>query len=249
MKNKQIGILFLAMFFSGQVLAEDLVGDRPDFTESALAVPDGTWQLEAGFTVNSQEEVSVFSLGEILLRRGISETMELRFVLPSYFQISYEDSQLESNKGQGNAAIGFKHELKQGDGATPQLAVLSHLIMPWGHPSVSDLDYASNAVLAAEWGLNNVGLGVNAGGEAVFTDDTEFNKWFSASLAYGASERLGLYVEAYTLIDDESNSANFVNAGMTVLVNPDLKLDLRVGSGSSDDQDETYFGAGVVTRF
>lgn len=250
MKPKKIILLFSLIFVCSPLIAEELIGDRPDFTESALAVPEGIWQLEAGLTLTSLDEADVTEVGEVLLRRGISQTVELRFIMPSFAILRFDDNNREKKSGHTNAAFGVKYELIQGRSATPQVAVLAHVQMPWGSPHVVSLDYALDLVLAAEWDLTeSVGLGINLGGDAVFTNETLNNKWLSAALGFGWSDRLGVFVEGFTIIDDAGESFIYADAGLTYLVNPDLQLDLRVGTGSSDEDEETFFGAGVVRRF
>ena len=80
-------------------------------------------------------------------------------------------------------------------------------------------------------------------------NDTEFNKWLSASLGIGVGDKVGLFLEGFTVIDDDGDGTDFFDAGLTFLIKPDLQLDFRVGTGSSDEVDETFFGAGIVTRF
>ena len=66
----------------------EMVGDRPDFTESALSVPAGRIQLEAGLTFSDFEsEGEQIAFGEALLRIGLAESFELRGGLGSWVDI------------------------------------------------------------------------------------------------------------------------------------------------------------------
>lgn len=50
-RNKKTWLLLVVIFiFSTADFSQDLVTDRPDFTESATAVSKGSWQLEFGYT-------------------------------------------------------------------------------------------------------------------------------------------------------------------------------------------------------
>ena len=55
-----------------------MVTDRPDATESAITVAPGVFQLEFGYTFGEIESVSVHNLGEVLLRVGVADMLELR---------------------------------------------------------------------------------------------------------------------------------------------------------------------------
>ena len=61
-----------------------MVTDRPDATESAVTVGVGVFQLESGYTFDKADGVRIHSLGEILLRVGVADILELRFGINSY---------------------------------------------------------------------------------------------------------------------------------------------------------------------
>src|SRR5687767_7085827 len=61
-----------------------IVTDRPDFTESPVAVPRGAVQVEMGNTYERADDVRANTLGEMLVRVGVHRGLELRLGLPSY---------------------------------------------------------------------------------------------------------------------------------------------------------------------
>ncbi|MBD3221297.1 hypothetical protein GF314_08630 [bacterium] len=230
--------------------AQDLVGDRPDFTESALAVPAGGWQIEAGATITTLDALDTTEIGEVLVRHGLKPGTELRLVLPSFVDVSHDGDQIDDVSGLGNAAIGLKQELARGDGSRPQVAMVGHVTLPVGDEDVASDDTAVDLALALEWELSpRVGLGMNVGGEAVFADDTETRQWASAALGLDLGAGFGAFVEGYTFTDGFDDFSSYVDAGLTYLIAPDWQVDARVGQGLGDVDDETFFGAGLVTRF
>lgn len=231
-------------------LAQDLVGDRPDFTESALAVPEGSVQLEAGATLATTDDVDTWSVGEVLIRYGLKPGTEFRVIMPSYLDLSFDDDAIDGMGGFDNAALGLKQELARGDGRSPQLAVLTHVTLPTGEEDVTGVDTAWDLVLAAEWALHEqIALGMNLGGELVFADDTESQQWMSAAVGFGLTDRLGAFVEGYTYTEELDEFTTTMDLGATYLLTPDLQFDARVGFGLGDNEDELYYGAGMVTRF
>ncbi|MBN2212733.1 MAG: hypothetical protein JW723_00685 [Bacteroidales bacterium] len=75
-------VLFICHDLNGQEPFE-LVGDRPDQTESSLAVPHQSLQIESGFlymksTGNDAEYIHT-EYNSTLLRFGLMKFMELRF--------------------------------------------------------------------------------------------------------------------------------------------------------------------------
>jgi hypothetical protein len=57
---------------------------HPDATESAVTVTPGGFQLESGYTFGRVEGVSIHTAGEVLLRIGDFDRMEVR--LGAYFE-------------------------------------------------------------------------------------------------------------------------------------------------------------------
>ena len=228
--------------------AADLVGDRPDFTESALAVAPGSLQLEAGGTLTTSDAVDAREVGEVLLRYGLRDGTELRVVLPSFVDLDAPDA--PDRSGATNGALGLKHEVQQGDGARPQVAVVGHVALPVGAEDVGAGDTAVDLVLAAEWALHpRVGFGLNVGGEVVFAADTESRQWFSGAFGIGVTDRLGLFVEGFSFTDELEAFTSYLDTGLTYLLHDDLQIDVRVGQGLDDVDDETFYGAGLVARF
>ncbi len=163
-------LIALALLATVAHADQPLVGDRPDFTESALAVPTGSLQLEAGVTLDTSDAADMTTVGELLVRYGIKPGTELRLIVPSY--LSLEPDGGDKLTGSGNLAFGFKQQLGHGEDG-PRLAVLSHVTLPTGNDDVTASDTAVDLVLAAEWDLaDNIGLGMNVGGELVFDQDT-----------------------------------------------------------------------------
>ncbi|MCZ6506947.1 MAG: hypothetical protein O7A04_02700, partial [Acidobacteria bacterium] len=67
--------------------AQELITDRPDFTESAVVVPAGSIQIEGGLTwVDDGGSQGTLSGPEILLRWGLGDRFELRIGLPDYVE-------------------------------------------------------------------------------------------------------------------------------------------------------------------
>ncbi|MEZ4389007.1 MAG: transporter [Candidatus Krumholzibacteriia bacterium] len=240
-------LLALALLATVAHADQPLVGDRPDFTESARAVPTGSVQVEAGVTLDTSDAADLTTVGEILVRYGLKPGTELRFNVPSYLSLKPDGG--DKLTGAGNLAFGFKQQLGHGD-AGPRLAVLTHLTLPTGDEDVTASDTAVDLVLAAEWDLaDNLGLGMNVGGELVFDQDTSARQWLSASVGLSATDRLGLFAESFVFTEELDTFASYLDFGATYLLTDTFQVDARVGLGLGDHEDELFYGAGLVTRF
>lgn len=231
---------------------EPLVADRPDFTESALTVPVGRLQVEAGLTWSHDDDgdTDLITLGEPLLRLGLAQDFELRVGLPSIAFLSNG----RDEEGLTDSSIGFKWRFMEEDGARPDLAVLGSLTLPTGEDPFGQDGVHPGAVLAAGWDLSEEiadgwGLGVNVGAFELEGDDWEAT--WSAALAIPIDDTWGAFAEYFAISPDGSLSrtAHAADFGLTYLVHANLQLDVRIGFGLSDEAPDVFTGAGFAYRF
>ncbi len=235
---------------AGPAAAQELVTDRPDFTESALSVERGWMQLEGGATRTEAGSDREWSLGELLLRIGLSERVELRLEPGSYLEGDGPGAEIS---GWEDASVGAKVELASAtEGGLPDLALIAGLSLPTGEEGVGNDDPHPEVVLAASWDLApRLGLGANVGVGESEEDGRDFLEG-KASLALGidVADDWGAFVEAFALYPESSGGeeSHFLDAGLTWLVTPDLQLDLRAGRGL-DAEEATFVGAGLAVRW
>jgi hypothetical protein len=250
MRATKIGLLGAALLMApvtarGQDAAE-LVSDRPDFTESAVAVAPGRVQLEAGVTTTRDEGESARELGEVLVRVGMTEGLELRLGLGSWVDAGEAE-------GWDGGSLGLKAQLLESWGRRPALAVLIGTSTPLGDEEVADESWQPEAKLALGWELGEaLELGVNAGYARPGEGETRFDQaQWSAALGWGATERLGFFLEAFGFDQEapEGEATSYLDAGATWLVGPDLQLDVRFGRGLNDEAADWFAGTGVVARW
>lgn len=234
--------------------AAPLVTDRPDATESAETVGPGMVQLEAGYTFSRVERTDSHSLGEVLVRVGVSDAFELRAGFNSY---EWARGPALSADGFSDTSVGIKWRLSEGGPAgsgRPALALIAATSLPTGADDFSDDGAQPELILAAGLDLSErVGLGANVGWS--HRRDPDLDRRFSeliASLAlgYGLSERWGAYAEYFgTYGLDGRADESFVNGGLTYLVSRDLQLDGRVGYGLNGRDDDLFVGLGAAVRW
>lgn len=241
-------------------LAEPLVTDRPDFTESPSAVPAGHVQVEGGATFTRVEEEDADTFGEVLVRIGLGKGWEARIGVPSYERITAGGGPGGEVSGFGDPSIGFKLRLTpdpppEETPGRPEAALLLGTTLPEGDEELSDGTWQPEARVALAWQLGaRLSLSSNIG--YAYPEDTAAGERFhqflaSLSLGLALTDRLGAFVEGYGYSEEtvDGSEAAYMDAGFTWLVSNDLQLDVRAGRGFNDADPDWFVGAGAALRW
>jgi hypothetical protein len=234
-------------------LEDTIQADRPDFTEGTGLIPPGHVQVEGGTTLARVEDVDSTTFGELLVRFGIGERSEGRIGLGSYTRI---DDELSDISGFEDPALELKIRFTEDAGelapGQPAVALIVGTSVPVGDEDLTDDEWVPAAVFAFDWDLGRFGVGANVGGSYEAGDGDRFAQAF-ASLTGGFSvtDRLGTYVEWYGFSEEEMDgpSTHYVNGGISFLINDDLIVDARIGTGLNDADPDWYAGVGGAIRW
>jgi len=256
--------VLLLLALPSSAAAQDLVTDRPDFTESALTITPGRVQVEAGASVAEDDGTDALAVGEVLVRIGLSERWELRLAPGSYERV--EAGRGATVDGLGDSSVGVKLTLPEvarlfPDGARPDVAVIADADLPTGDDELGEDGVRPGAILSLAWDLSpRAGLGVNLGYRRARSGGERFNQG-SASVAVGwaAGDRLSLFGEWFAVGElvppsrpgrgADTDWVHHADGGLTWLVNDDFQLDAFVGFGLSDEAPDHFAGVGFAARF
>lgn len=228
-----------------------LITDRPDFTESAVTVPQADVQLESGYTFTRAGDADEHALGEILLRIGVAPRIEARVGLESH---TWVEAPGEDPSGFEDPTLGAKVVLsEETETGGIAAAVLGGTTVPVGDEDLGEDDWQPEVTLALSRGVaEGLALGGNLGYAYAAEDGERFDQG-SASLALGMelAERWGAYVETFAIfpVDRSGDDAAVVNGGFTFLVHPLLQLDARAGAGLTDAAPDFFLGVGLARRW
>ncbi len=239
---------------AAQAPAVPIITDRPDFTESSSLVPAHRLQFESGYTWTEASRTSggggSGTWPELLVRYGLSHRLELRLG-ESFTSISPPVGQGRPFTARDDLYLGMKVALGAQRKSRPQFAILAQATLPTGdsrttaNTTLPGLGLLAGWVFSPQWSLD-LGVEVNR----VQGDAWELAP--SASLSYSFSARVGGFTEWYGLIPllSESGAAtpHHADAGLFLLLSPDLQLDARVGAGFNDAADRYFFGFGFAIR-
>lgn len=246
--NTFIFLICIAFNVLAQETTEsELITDRPDQTESPVAIEKGKVQLEAGILFEQFTD-DVQNLSSALLTRiGLGKGTELR-IETEYSQLGFEDVELAS--GLQPVAFGFKKELReQQQGWKPQMGFLLHVAVP----GLSSEDYDINSFAPSfRFMMNNdltetISIGYNLGAEwdgesGIATGIYTF------TTALSLTDKLGMYAEVFGFLPHREVSEHNFNGGFTFLILNNLQLDAMAGVGLSETSPDFFAGGGISFR-
>lgn len=213
-------------------MAQKIITDRPDQTESSSTVPKKSLQIESGILLGFAEEDGI-SLREIavpstLFRYGITKNVELRLV-SQYLNIREENTEMEIS-GIADLEIGAKIQLFKKEDSRTEIAFLSHLLVPTGTKEVSLGNVGTINKLSVSHELSNtMGLGYNVGYN-YFGRENGFLT-YSVALSIAINDKAGVYIEPYGDIGLFDKYFSNIDAGMTYLLKDNFQLDFSFGTG------------------
>jgi len=250
---------------------------RPGYGDTVSTLKQGQFQYEVGYSFvnfenylivgDGNKDVSQHSLGEMLLRYGLLERLELNIGIGSFIE-----QDLPDKFGFTNSSLAAKYRLKpKGDAAKTELAVIG------GITSQTGVDFGDNDTnffvgFASDTELSNAySLSGYAGyveGQNELTVSAYFNgalnqKWaFAAGVAAilssanarqvlqdGTDYNIGGEGDAaiYPLKEVEDQFVFDFNA--TYPIGLDSQVDFYAGTGLDDKSPNFFFGFGYAHRF
>jgi hypothetical protein len=256
MKNTLLLILLLLPILAiSQEIIPDMVTDRPDQTESSSVVPLKYLQIETGFVMTSNEtdfaKNKFFALNTTLLRYGLSRNFELRLGL-EYLQEKHEFKSHDStntNNGFGPLHLGFKIKINEENGIIPEIAFLGGFNLPFTANTEfkptnvgANMRFAFNHTLSDRFSIG-YNLGARWDGEQASP-----SYFYSLVLGIGITEKLGMFVESYGLLNSNTFPENMLDAGFTYSIRNNLQVDISGGIGINEDAIDNFISAGLSWR-
>lgn len=246
---------------------ERIETERHDFTQSAVTVGRGVFQVEGGYSYfykdNDDEIENAHTTPEMLFRVGLTEDIELRLKSNYAWQFIDEDS---NNEGGEDLRYTLKLQMTRQceDSCIPTSALEVRGSAPTGGSDWSTrqaqfgLDYiyiweiAEGTTFGGSTGWGTDGLG-DFGLVAEPPDSEHFNLFTqSAVLGCELSEQNTMYAEWFGIFSDGRDDdivVSFFNIGIDHYVTDNLVLDVRFGKGLTDDSDDFFCGVGGGYRY
>jgi hypothetical protein len=247
---RRLTVLFLLAFFITSHAQEpekvELIGDRPDQTESAFLIPQGYFQFEDGFISETENtDIKNISFSSMLLRYGLFDHLELRF---GSDYIKTVQQGMDDISGFAPVFIGAKIHVQEEKGWVPQIAFLGHITLSnTGSSNYLQTMHSANMILTFNHTLNeSVSLGYSLGADFQ-TEHTVGT--YTLVTGFALSDKIGAFLEVYGDFSKHVYPQNKINGGITYLVLPRLQLDFAGGFGLSQYAANSYFSFGFIYLF
>ena len=230
-----------------QVPSDPIVTDRPDFTESAVVVPNRSIQIEAGLTSSWVDRTKGISLPEVLVRVGLGERVEARIGLPRWNSL---DSARGSASGFDDLYLGAKIQLGPSGGW--DLALIPAIYIPAGavefrsEKAAPELKVAYATEIDSRTSLSAMtsGLWMTEGGTRV----VDWGQ--TVSLGISLNTKTAMFLEYAGTFRDKAEPSHIAHAGFTFKPSPDRQWDIHFGmSLSGGRRRDPFLGFGYAQKF
>jgi Putative MetA-pathway of phenol degradation len=233
---------------------EPIVTDRPDFTESTSTVSPGVVQAEGGYTFSRAAIEKSNTIGELLLRIGLTRNAELRLEPGSYSRVS---SPVGTLSGREDGELGAKIRLHAArdhhPSPVPAVALVVATSVPTGSDTFRENRPQPEVKLASEWTLTDrLGLAMNFDVARPVADSRRFTELAaSASFGIDLSPRFDAFVELFGFAPEFEGAKHtrYLDTGITASLGPNLQVDLRGGVGLNGTAPDYFVGAGIAHRW
>jgi len=229
-------------------VADDIVTDRPDATESSSVVEPGFYQIEVGWLYGENDVgVEVNTLPGTLVRIGVVDRLELRLGWEGYI-----DEGSGGPSGVGDGEVGAKIYMLEAEGNIPETALLAAISIPVGDREFTTDEVDPGFRFAMSYDLSaRSAFGTNLGveWETDASDSTLSSFIYTAALGYDLTEIVGAYIEIFGDAGmSASGDSHSVDGGFTFLLAENFQLDALAGVGITSKADDWFVGAGASLR-
>jgi hypothetical protein len=202
----------------------------------------GRFQVETGYGYSSRGDRSSHSMGQVLLRYGLTGWLEARGGVGSYV---VNDTPLAN--GYGGTSLGLKASLVESPGLS--MGLLATTGLPTGTGAYDTDQVRQDVTLALSAPVAGpLAFASNLGHQFSYGDGLSGETTLTATLLISATETIGVgfgYAGFYT----QALNRNYLEGGMTYRTSRNTQLDVNWAYQIDDYQDHLLLGFGIAHRF
>jgi|AntRauTorcE11898_2_1112593.scaffolds.fasta_scaffold22763_2 hypothetical protein len=242
--------LLLLLITNSAYGQETFSPDRPGIGNGSAITPNNMLGVEAGLQLTTQESLDQFDIGQILLRYGLSDKLEIRALLNSFSTARLDvPGNSIANTGFNDVALGAKYNIIPENENRPNVSALVEVSLPVGSDAyTSDELVPSVGILADQslgdmWGISsNFGYTFGAG-------DLEDNWLYTLTPGFTlpGNENVAGYFGYAGMYYGQGVNQHWLEGGMTFSLENGSQLDVNLGY---EIEGEAFFiGAGFAIVF
>ncbi len=230
--------------------------DRPDITESAIAVPYGSYQFEDGFLFENlsgsnngaNTDIHNYTYSTLLARIGLFRNFELRLGGDYLHQVASIDNFTSSNSGFNNLLLGGKYQFTREDANGQDLGLILQFYLPYGDKTVKPEGIEPELLFAFGKDLfEPLSVSVNIGSHWISAEN-KAAFLYSSSFDIDISESVDSFFEIYgDAPSGEKASFNFDFGGAYRPLN-NLQIDASAGIETTAGPDNYFLSTGISFR-
>lgn len=233
-------LLLIFSLLTFTIFSQEIVTDRPDQTESAIAVGKNNFQIESGILYQKVNNSTIFNGPSTLLRYGILNGIELRFFSQYESHKMGLDGGNRNYSGFSDLEIGTKIQILNNTAINTEIAFLSHIILPSANSEITTNNVGVINKLAFSHSISDkIGLGYNIGYDFI---EKEHSLTYSVALGIAVSKVVGFYIEPYGAWAEQNKFESNFDIGLTLLVNENFQLDASYGTGLNSNMNYVSVG-------
>lgn len=220
-----------------------LATDRPGFSDGTHVVAPGTIQLESGFFRTQIGSRSTTSVGDALLRFGVSERWEFRLIGLGYGFGSGTEQWLDPS-------VGVKVRWIQT--TRGEVSLVGQSTVPIGDGALRSNRWNPTLKVAATMPIGRDTLGGNLVWSRQGSGSSRFDQSaLSAFLSRPLSAQTTATAELWVVdrIGRGGPGAGFASLALAHLLDNDRQIDLRLGTGLHPRRDGWFLQGGFSIRF
>ena len=198
----------------------------------------GALQVEAGYQYDHGGDVDRHTLPVTLARLGLADRLELQVL---WAGVTRTEAGGGTSTDANDGLVGVKWRVTAPENPLA-LALYGGLTVPTG-PDSSGTDPVAGVFWSGTAGLDWFGTVL------VSESDGETSVDNAIGVAFPIGDTAGGFVEFFGLYGRETGPENYVNGGVTWLLNGDFQLDAYVGAGLNDRSGDFFAGGGIAYRF
>lgn len=227
---------------------ENYTPDRPGIGNGSYVVAPGIFGLETGIQLSTAKSVNQFDIGQLLLRFGVFEKLEMRVLMNSYSTQHIDEADIV-NSGFQDLGLATKLMLMESESKETRVSAIGKVSLPVGASAFTKYEVIPTLFLTADHSLTeSFSMSSNVGytfGVGDLSDNWLFT--ITPGFTFPNQKNLGVYAGYAGIYSGNKINEYYAEAGVTLVVNGGAYLDFN--AGYEFENESLFIGIGFSQGF